>query len=201
MNHFFTADLHLGLTDIALEFLGRPFACAEDHDLAIINGINSRVSADDKLYIVGDAFDFSADHRRCIDLVREIKCRNIILVVGNHDPAVLNRIRADGISTHAAMGGDSLFSVLLPAFHLPLPEHKTHLHMYHYPIAVPLSGDGNYSVHGHLHGDRFANGNLSRYAEHVKGLPRTLNAAVDVIGYAPVTFDELVKANEWWRSR
>ncbi len=96
MAFYFTADTHFGHTNI-LEYCKRPFATIEEHDEALIANINAIVKEGDILYHLGD-FAFThvwsktadkdrTDTGKTIANYREqINCRNIILIVGNHDP-------------------------------------------------------------------------------------------------------------------
>ena len=84
---FFSADLHIGHRRIAEEFKAedgsplRPFKNMEEHDQALINRINSTVGRKDRLFILGDIAWTSAGAR----YLGEIRCENVIAVLGNHD--------------------------------------------------------------------------------------------------------------------
>ena len=82
MKIWLTADSHLGHTNI-LKYCPRPFSSVEEMDVALINNINSVVQSDDTLYHLGD-FTFGIQK---VKFYRDqIKCQNIVLVRGNHDP-------------------------------------------------------------------------------------------------------------------
>ena len=84
---FMTADLHLGHRRCAEEFKRddgsplRPFDNLAEHDQGIINRINSLVGRKDKLFILGDIVWTSSS----APLLAEIRCENVIAVLGNHD--------------------------------------------------------------------------------------------------------------------
>jgi calcineurin-like phosphoesterase family protein len=109
---FFTADLHLGHSNI-IKYCKRPFLdyhdlqicdlikkglvpasdlkinddAVQDMDTTIIDNINSKVDKDDNLVIVGDfCLSKSSHNRKTIQSYRDrITCKNIYLIYGNHD--------------------------------------------------------------------------------------------------------------------
>ncbi|MCA9282233.1 MAG: metallophosphoesterase, partial [Phycisphaerales bacterium] len=84
---YFTADTHFGHANI-IKHSRRPFASVEEMDAAIIDDINSLVAPHDWLYHLGD-FSFRGGNPAAYRA--RIRCRNMVLVLGNHDP-----IYADG---------------------------------------------------------------------------------------------------------
>jgi calcineurin-like phosphoesterase family protein len=85
---FFTADTHFGHTNI-LEFTERPFTSIQEHDEALIDNINKAVGKRDFLYHLGD-FCFASTARQQVifakEILSKIRCKNIHLILGNHDP-------------------------------------------------------------------------------------------------------------------
>ena len=85
--YYFTADSHFGHANI-LKYCKRPFKNVLEMDKVIIDNINKVVQPGDTLYHLGD-FAF-ARGRYEISQIREyrnrINCKNIILILGNHDP-------------------------------------------------------------------------------------------------------------------
>lgn len=79
---FFTADTHLGHANI-IRHCRRPFASVEEMDATIIERINARVTKDDWLYHLGD-FSFRGGDPAAYRA--KIRCKNIVLILGNHDP-------------------------------------------------------------------------------------------------------------------
>jgi calcineurin-like phosphoesterase family protein len=79
---YFISDLHSGHKNILkYEPEARPYATLEEHDEAIIDGINSVVRAKDILYILGDvAFGKGNLHQ-----LSKINAKRLILIRGNHD--------------------------------------------------------------------------------------------------------------------
>lgn len=88
---WFVSDLHLGhknlvkcLTNWTNTTPCRDFASVEEMNETIIKNINSKVDAEDNLYILGD-FAILPLHK-WPDLRFMINCKNIHLILGNHDP-------------------------------------------------------------------------------------------------------------------
>lgn len=90
MRRFFIADTHFGHHSIKsgrgiIGMMGRTngtgqlFNSIEEHDAYLIDTINFMIRREDQLIIVGDFGDPAGRYRQ------QIKCRNIILVIGNHD--------------------------------------------------------------------------------------------------------------------
>lgn len=95
---FFCADTHFNHANI-IKYCNRPFKDAEEMDSVLIENINSVVKSNDTLWFLGDfcfgsreprAFLRKATHYREL-----IKCKNMILVWGNHDPKVYSRRKDD----------------------------------------------------------------------------------------------------------
>lgn len=61
---WFTADLHLGDTNILHE-MDRPFDSVEEMNRKVIDAVNECVAADDRLYILGDLLIVCPWRRRC----------------------------------------------------------------------------------------------------------------------------------------
>ena len=85
---FFTSDTHFGHANI-INYSNRPFKTIEEHDEVLINNINQMVGRRDFLYHLGD-FCWGDTARKQIiiakDILSKINCKNIYLIVGNHDP-------------------------------------------------------------------------------------------------------------------
>lgn len=86
---FFTSDLHLGHSKPFI-YEPRGFSYIEEHDAAIISNINSMVSAQDVLYILGDLM--LNDNDNGVELLRQIRCENVFVVLGNHDTDARTRL-------------------------------------------------------------------------------------------------------------
>lgn len=97
----------------------RPFETVEQMDTELIRNINEVVKQNDTLYIFGDI-----NHRGTVEeaneLISKIKCRNLILIKGNHDrqydPSLFLEI-CDFKKIHAGYKGQN-YSISL--MHYPL---------------------------------------------------------------------------------
>ena len=81
-NIWFTADFHLGHKNI-IRYCNRPFESIEAMNSAILERLNSAVKANDVLYFLGDFC--IGPKARALELRREIRCKKIFAVPGNHD--------------------------------------------------------------------------------------------------------------------
>lgn len=130
---WFTADLHLGHTNI-IRHCGRPFDSVAEMDEAILSAINYVVDQADTLWVLGD-FAFrgrSPSHYR-----ERIKCRDVRLLVGNHDHR--GRCESAGFSF---VGDVSQISI-----------GRQRIWMSHYPHrSWPASHHGSWHLYGHVHG-------------------------------------------------
>lgn len=113
----------------------------DHHDLILLEYINSQVQKSDFLYIVGD-FAW----RGAGDIRRQIRCRNVFLILGNHDR--LTKSEA------------SMFSQVVEAKEIKLGPSGKHqepcrCYLSHYPAAYwPASHYGACHCYGHLHDQR-----------------------------------------------
>jgi calcineurin-like phosphoesterase family protein len=89
---YFIADTHFGHTNILNKMLPRCywpgtvlFRSIEDHDECILDAINSVVGERDELFVIGDFAQKPGKYRA------RIKCKNVRLIRGNHDPVQKSR--------------------------------------------------------------------------------------------------------------
>lgn len=85
---YVTSDTHYGHTNI-IKYCNRPFQNAEEMDEILIQNLNKNVAVDDVLYHLGD-FCFG-DYNAIINYRNRIKCKNIHLIVGNHDRMIWSK--------------------------------------------------------------------------------------------------------------
>ena len=176
---YFIADTHFGHENI-LKLANRPFASVVEMDETLINNWNARVKKRaDTVYILGDFVWEKADPVKYLSRLNGKK----ILVTGNHDEKWLKKIDVS-----------NFFKKSMPYLETELSGKKFTL--CHYPMlewkASRKMGSKKlgWHIHGHIHG---------KFKPEYESLflsPHALNAGVDVNGFAPVTFDELVKNNE-----
>jgi calcineurin-like phosphoesterase family protein len=143
MGIFFTADTHLGHANI-IKHCRRPFADVEAMDTAIIERINARVGPDDWLYHLGD-FSFRGGDPAVYRA--RIRCRNMVLILGNHDPCF-----ADGTARPE-------FASLFKAVHnllkvtVQIDGRSQIVVLCHYAMRVwDRCHYGTWHLHGHSHG-------------------------------------------------
>ena len=78
---YFTADCHLGHKRI-IQYCNRPFTEVHEMNKTILDNINKVVKQDDTLYILGD---FCFRGKKPLDYRLRINCRDVHLLLGNHD--------------------------------------------------------------------------------------------------------------------
>lgn len=133
MNTWLIADTHFNCPRLVAN--NRPWVPVDEHDKYILDGINMLVGRRDRLIIVGD-FCFGKPYK----WRSQIRCRDIWLVMGNHDKRSWSekcfgkdRVRESMLIKH---GEDRVF-----AAHFPHIEwEKSHY--------------GSYHAYGHVHGER-----------------------------------------------
>jgi len=176
---YFTADLHFGHSEI-IGFCERPFSDVSEMNRVLINNWNSRVSKEDHVFIVGDLYYGGRDAAGLKEAVSTVSKLNGILhlVAGNHDFPYLKN-----------MDYHYLFADVDQIRYL---KHEgKYLYLCHYPMAE-WSGyfRGSWHIYGHIH-----NAKNTAY-QYMKTQEKALNAGVDICGFTPVTFEELIQYND-----
>jgi len=165
MEIFVTSDLHLGHRKAAESFKRddgtplRPFGTIDATNEAIITRINERVGEGDILYILGDiAWNSSG-----FGLLKEIKCRDIRAVLGNHDRNTIEEYRSVFSEVHGAVARDNVL-------------------MTHVPIHPSCLGRRfQLNAHGHLHSYCVTDGEIPD--------PKYLCVSVERFDFYPVHWD------------
>lgn len=169
---WFTSDLHLGHANI-IEHCNRPFDGVERMNEAIVGNINRVVKPEDRLYVVGD---FCWKSKRIGYWRQRILCRNVVLLLGNHDAHTPSGLPTERLREH--------FSDVQQMLRLrPVIEgQRQHIVMCHYPLASwQGSARGAWHLHGHTHGNLPANGLLR------------LDVGVDCHGFEPMALWRVVE--------
>jgi calcineurin-like phosphoesterase family protein len=184
---FFSADFH-GYHEkiLASGFGKRPWNTIEDMTQALVDNFNSKVSADDELYILGDLF-FKPNQRKddIIKTVASLKCKNIFITPGNHD----KKSQLIDFGFKEANIADSfevvLFGIRFKCQHFQFVEFMTDKDARERPhlpfVRRATWEDTNEQIKllsGHVH-------------ESWKLRPNNLNVGVDVFNYFPVSEDEI----------
>lgn len=177
--NLYISDLHFGHTN-AIRFDHRPFADRDEMDHAMIKLWNTRVSADDDVYIVGD-FCFKSD--RTPDwYLRQLKGHKH-LIVGNHDKITLDCAEAAKYLENV----DKMLHVT---------DDDKQICLCHYPICDWYkSRHGSWHIYGHIHADRGEEYQLMKTREHA------LNAAACINNYTPASVDELIRNNKAFQEK
>jgi len=156
----------------------------EEHDEALFKRINSKVKPDDILIIIGD---FSLSSGTAVRNYRaRINCKNVQLVLGNHDKHTQSYYHSAG------------FSVV--CYEMTLKIAKEYVRIRHHPYRKPWwktifpwqykerdrrkrpVDRGGFLLHGHSH---------SRQATRVLG--RRINVGVDMNNYYPLSMKDIEK--------
>ena len=171
--NFYISDLHFGHANV-IRHDERPFADVGEMDAAMMERWNAAVGKDDDVYVVGD---FCYRSGRTADWYLRRLAGRKHLIVGNHDWLTLKNARA--VAMFASV--DKMLEVedggrLVVLCHYPLAEWRN-------------AWRGSWLVYGHIHARR------NKTWEFMRTLDHALNAAADVNGYVPVTFDRLVENN------
>lgn len=188
---YFTSDLHLGHSN-SIRISSRPFSDVEEMDEALISAWNKRISNDDTVYIVGDLVWESKDPFVYLPRLNGKK----ILIAGNHDFKWLIRY---GMACVAQDGSvefrdySEYFTKIAQFAEITIDGEQVTL--CHYPMLEWKASRryGGYLIHGHIHNCRD-----KKYVP-LWVLPHALNAGVDINGYMPVTFDELIDNNQKYK--
>lgn len=169
---YFTSDTHFGHESV-IRFCSRPYATAAEMDEALMENWNSRVKGNDTVFILGDLF-FRSDNAG--EILRRLKGKKRLLI-GNHDGSWMTQV---DVSRYFA-------SVDLM---LELSDGCHALTLCHYPLLTWKHAKKSYMIHGHIHNDTSAD-----FWPLLAARDNALNAGVDINGYQPVTFGELLENN------
>lgn len=133
---YFTSDLHID-HERSINFPRRKglFTTIKEWQSYIINAVNTKVQKNDFLYILGD-FGLDPEKWRF-----KIKCANVVLIKGNHDPS--------DAKCRRAFGKTNVFDTRC------IKVHDIPTFLSHYPhLAWPASHYGSYHLYGHVHDSR-----------------------------------------------
>lgn len=178
MTTWFTADLHLGHTNIIC-YSARPFGDAEAMNRALIDGWNEVVDEGDDVWMLGDFAMGKIDET--LPLVGELRGRKVLLA-GNHDRCWAEHgRRANGWEERYLDAGFAevrqgqlninISGVTTLACHFPY-RGDSHDHD-RYAEQRPVDR-GAWLVHGHVH-------------ERWQQRRRMINVGVDAWNYRPVS--------------
>jgi len=168
---YFTADLHLGHANI-IRHCSRPFAHAGEMDEAIIRGINETVGQGDTLWILGD---FAYRGRNPAYYREQITCRDVRLLLGNHDKR--SKCEQAGF---ALVGDVAEISVGTQRIWMSHYSHRS----------WPASHRGSWHLYGHSHGSLNDD-------DVARGL-NALDVGVDNGRFSPWSLDDVASVLPRW---
>jgi len=118
----------------------RSFSSLEEHDERLTSGLNLLVQSTDTLYVLGD---FSFGYTSAISRARSrINCKDIILILGNHDWRIKNNREALDLFTEVCKK-----RIFLP----PIFGQDKKIIMIHKPQSYIENNPDEYVLHGHTH--------------------------------------------------
>lgn len=136
----------------------------------LIANWNSQVTNGDTVYIMGDLFFRTTDAE---PLIKQLKGKKH-LIIGNHDNSWLKKL--DVSKYFESVERLKVFG-----------NGKCKVTLCHYPM---MSFEGDYLIYGHIH-----NNKNDTYWPLLRTMDNALNACVEVNGYMPVIFEDLIKNN------
>ena len=166
---YFTSDQHFGHANI-IRFCKRPFKTVKEMDEVMLAKWNAKVTDEDEVWILGDLFFRSASVKPILEQLNGKKH----LLLGNHDPSWVGGV---DLAKHF---------VSIGMFYSGIAGGQP-VTMCHYPLLSWQEDKKSHMIYGHIHNHVKAD-----YWPLIMKRERMLNAGVEVNGYEPVTFDELV---------
>ena len=175
---WFTSDTHFGHKNICRGTTQwksgfRDFDSPSEMNEVILNNINNNVKSNDILYHLGD-FAMGNPTSNIIDVLNNIDCKNIHLILGNHDPFIRKN----------KMNCKILFSSVQD-MRVEVINNKP-ITMCHYPMHTwgARHRGRSWHLHGHCHG----NMNGSDYYKD----KRAMDVGIDTHPeFRPYHFDEV----------
>jgi len=175
MDIWWTSDWHLNHYNI-IRYTGRPFKTLEEMNSIIISRFNERVKEDDLCYFLGD-FCFKSgtgrgegEPNKAEVLRKELKCKNIVWVGGNHDSN--NTLKTPIQNITIKFGGKRIFMVHNPEF---------------------CNINYEFNIVGHVH-------EKWQFKRYRKGFQFTdcCNVSVEQWNYYPIQWNEIFRAYSNW---
>lgn len=172
MTRFFTADLHIGHTNV-IAYCDRPFHGVGEMNAALVAAWNTVVGSDDEVWVLGDLAMGRLDES--LALAALLTGRKHLLV-GNHDKPFRGRgserYEAAGFELHHGQTSLTLpGDIAVLACHFPYRGDSGSYDRYH---SHRPADEGQWLLHGHVH-------------EKWRQRGRMINVGVDVWGGYPVT--------------
>lgn len=176
--YYYIADAHFGHENI-LKMCRRPYESIDAMNEALIAAWNERVTGNDTVFILGDLFFRCADPEPILQRLKGKKR----LIIGNHDSSWMGKVDLQR------------YFVSVDNF-LELSDGVRTITLCHYPLLTWKHKLRSYMVHGHIHNDT-----TSDYFPLIAIRERVLNAGVDINGFRPVTFEEMMENNRVFKEQ
>jgi len=164
---YFWSDTHFGHKGLINYGFRKGFTTIEEHDEALIERYNSRVSKSDRVYLLGDISFYSKTNT--IALMKRLNGRKFI-VWGNHDHSLKSAVKSE----------PSIIEQSYDYKEITVGEQR--LVLFHFPIlSWHQVGKGSWHLHGHSHNN----------------LPPSemamLDVGVDAFPKGPASYDEITE--------
>ena len=168
---YYIADMHFGHENV-IHFDDRPFADTEQMDEVLIQNWNERVTSEDTVYVLGDAF--WKNEENSIRIIQQLNGHKH-LIQGNHD-RVKGKLRPywESIEQYAEVNDENRLVILS---HYPILFYKNQ----HYG-AVMAGG-------GHL--SRKAAGFSAVLGHHPRGVGKPQCGQIHLLGERPLHGDDM----------
>ena len=184
-NIWWSSDLHINHKNICKatstwpEGGQRDFNSIEEMNNTIIDNINNCVMPDDIFFILGD-LTFGHPYN-LYDLRNKINCKNIYVILGNHDRNLRDN-KPIKTESKGLIYPQSLFTEVVNHKEIYVDEQK--IVMNHFAFKVwNQSHHGSWNLYGHSHGSLSSKG---------KQLDVGIDNAFNIFGeYRPFSFDEI----------
>ncbi len=178
---WFSSDSHFGHANI-IKHCNRPFDNVEQMNSSLIDNINLLVQPNDTLYYLGD---FAFREEKPTFYREKINCKNIILIIGNHDP-----ITKQGKPNMKHL---ECFSEVHEMLYVrqKINGEKQGIVLCHYAMRTWRgSGRGTWQLYGHSHGTLEDN-NYSL----------SFDVGVDCHNFMPINLDQVseIMAKKQWK--
>jgi calcineurin-like phosphoesterase family protein len=172
---YFTADTYFCHVSI-INLCQRPFANIDQMNERLIENWNSRVKANDEIYILGD-FLYRGSGVEANNILERLKGRKY-LIKGNHDKFIDEK------------SFDKNHFIWIKDYHL-LKWQKRKISLFHYPI---FEWDGYFTNGIHLYGHIHNSNNDIEQQNRLKLLGKNaVNVGVDVNNFFPISIEEIFK--------
>jgi calcineurin-like phosphoesterase family protein len=177
---YYISDIHFDDQKVFDKCL-RPFENLKQYEQEIIKKWNSKVKNSDEIYILGDIAVNNA--KKAIEIISKLN-GNKHLIIGNHD-----------MNFFEMYNSSKIFKSI--EFIELINDKGRKVCLCHYPLMDWMEfNSGGYHVYGHIH-NKTKSTDYAYYQikEYFKD-KLAFNASVDVIGYEPVTLDQMIKLKE-----